>query len=293
MTDPLSPAIHRQAAHLGEELPPLLAAATRIADGVRAGLHGRRRAGPGESFWQYRPYQSGDSARRIDWRRSARSDDLFIREKEWQAAQTVLMWCDGSPSMDYRSTRNLPSKRERAGVLCLALALLLARGGERVGLLGEGEPTGGSRETLSQMALALDHGGPAMGDPRVRAGVMSHARVLLFGDLLTDPETLTRDLTELARRGGCGHLVVIRDPAEASLPFDGRYRVSGPENEGTLRVGRIQSLRPDYQTAVADQRATVEALVRDLGWTLTWHHTDRPVEPILLALYENLAAVPC
>ncbi|GAB6053037.1 DUF58 domain-containing protein [Magnetospira thiophila] len=293
MIDPLPPAVHRQAAHLGEGLPPLLVAATRIAEGIRMGLHGRRRQGPGEAFWQFRPFRAGDSPRGIDWRRSARSDELFIREKEWQVAQTVALWCDGSPSMDYRSARSLPSKRERAAVLCLALALLLARGGERVGLLGTETTPGGSRETLHRMALALDGPAPALDDPRVHGGVPAHARLLLFGDMLADVADLTRDLTELARRGGHGHLVVVRDPAEESLPFSGRQRVSGLEQEGTLLLGRIQALRPAYQQRVADQRGALETLVRDLGWRLTWHHTDRPVEPTLLALYEHLATVPC
>ena len=57
---------------------------------------------------------------------------LFIRETEWEAAQTVCLWRDGSACMRWRSRAGPAEKRERAGLLLLALASLLLRGGERV-----------------------------------------------------------------------------------------------------------------------------------------------------------------
>ncbi len=129
-----------RAERLGTPLPPLLVAAERVAATVTAGLHGRRRVGPGETFWQFRHYQSGDPVRSIDWRRSARSDSLYVCEHEWQAAQSVWLWCDGSPSMAYHAQATLPTKGERAALLCMALAVLLMRAGERVALLGSAPP---------------------------------------------------------------------------------------------------------------------------------------------------------
>ncbi len=72
--EPLPPreAFH-EAKGLAESLPDLLIEARRVAHTILAGWHGRRRAGPGETFWQFRPYVSGEPANGIDWRRSARS----------------------------------------------------------------------------------------------------------------------------------------------------------------------------------------------------------------------------
>jgi uncharacterized protein (DUF58 family) len=81
-----TPALRARAEALGQSLPPLLAEAELLAATVVLGDHGRRRAGMGDEFWQYRPAHAGDSARMIDWRRSARSDSHFVREREWQAA---------------------------------------------------------------------------------------------------------------------------------------------------------------------------------------------------------------
>src|SRR5579872_299921 len=113
-------------------LPPLLVSARRIAATVTLGSHGRRRAGTGEAFWQFRPYSRDDTPQSIDWRQTAKFDHVYVREREWVAAQTVALWCDGSASMHYRSERNLPTKAERAAVLTLALGVLLIEGGERV-----------------------------------------------------------------------------------------------------------------------------------------------------------------
>ena len=68
----------------------------------------------GETFWQFRQYQAGDAASSIDWRQSARSRHLFVREQEWEAAESVWLWCDLSDSMAFRSGPSLPPKWERA-----------------------------------------------------------------------------------------------------------------------------------------------------------------------------------
>ena len=98
---------------LAKRLPALLVEASRVAQTVAHGIHGRRRAGPGETFWQFRHYTQGDSAPSIDWRRSASSDHLYIREREWEAAHTVRLWPDLSPSMVFRSHLAPESKRDR------------------------------------------------------------------------------------------------------------------------------------------------------------------------------------
>ncbi|MBC7802001.1 MAG: DUF58 domain-containing protein, partial [Gemmatimonadaceae bacterium] len=126
----------RRAEALGARLPPLLVAAQRVASTVAQGVHGRRRVGQGDSFWQYRPFVAGDARSRIDGRASGKSDRAYVRETEWEAAQTVYVWRDASASMVWRSGAAVPEKRERADLLLLALSALLLRGGERVRLLG-------------------------------------------------------------------------------------------------------------------------------------------------------------
>ena len=121
---------------LADRMPRLVLEARRVAATLSHGLHGRRRAGAGETFWQFRPFVAGEAAQRIDWRRSARDDRLYVREREWETAQSVWLWIDRSASMGYVSDLAQAPKIERALVLGLALADAFVEGGERVGLLG-------------------------------------------------------------------------------------------------------------------------------------------------------------
>ena len=139
---------------LAASMPRLILEARRVAATVIHGLHGRRRAGPGENFWQYRRFVSGEPASRVDWRRSARDDHLYVREQEWEAAHTVWIWPDRSPSMNFASPLVRDSKLFRTLVIALALVEVLVEAGERVGIPGLTRPTG-SRNVVDRMALTF------------------------------------------------------------------------------------------------------------------------------------------
>ena len=284
---PVSP---HQAQHLAALLPPLLVAARHLAATVAQGAHGRRRTGPGETFWQFRRSQPGDSAGAIDWRQSARTDHLFLRETEWAAAQTAWLWRDGSASMDWRSGGALPFKRERAELLLLALAALLLRGGERVALLSGALPPTTGVAALERLAAALERdnsdermaGSPAL--PR-------HGVVVLVGDFLMPLDDSGARIGRLAAAGIRGHLVQVLDPAEESLPYGGRVRFQGLEGEGEMLAGRAEDLRLPYLRRLADHRDGLAALARAAGWSFATHRTDQPPQHALLALSGQLATV--
>src|SRR5581483_1356601 len=136
---------------LAAAMPRLILEARRVAATVIHGLHGRRRAGPGENFWQYRRFVSGEPAARVDWRRSARDDHLYVREQEWEAAHTVWIWPDRSPSMAFKSALARDSKIERTLVVAMALAEVLVEGGERIGVPGLMRPTA-CRNVIEKLA---------------------------------------------------------------------------------------------------------------------------------------------
>ncbi len=266
-------------------------AADRIAQAVAGGAHGRRRTGPGETFWQYRHGQPGDAQSSIDWRQSARSQGLFVRETEWAAAQTVALWCDGSPSMIWRSLARLPQKRDRAVLLTLALAASLLRGGERVMLLsGRLPPTGGGG-ALSRFAqsLAADMTAPDDGLPSALS-LPRHGEVVLVSDFLMPLERVEQSVRALAARGAVGHLLQVLDPAEESLPFAGRIRFGGCENEGETLLRRTEDARSQYRDRMAAHRDGLSAIARASGWTCAVHHTDQPAQMALLALHMRLSA---
>jgi uncharacterized protein (DUF58 family) len=285
--------LQHRAEQAAAALPPLLVAATRVAATVAQGVHGRRRVGQGETFWQFRQYQPGDAATRIDWRESAKSQRLYVRETEWEAAQSVWLWRDASPSMDYASTRNLPTKRERADLLTLALAALLLRGGERVTLLGTGIAPSHGRAVLSRMAQQLQRE-TADGDHR-RGGLPAieplprHGQLVLIGDFLGPLDECERLVAGYAAMGLHGHLLQVLDPAEETLPFDGRVRFEGLEREDPLLISRVETIRGQYTERLARHRAGLAAIARAAGWRFATHRSDKPPTTALLALYTALA----
>ena len=282
--------IHHRAEGLAAGLPPLLVAAERVAATVSQGVHGRRRVGQGETFWQFRHYHSGDSAQLIDWRQSAKSRSVFVRETEWEAAQSVWLWRDASPSMKYRSSPDLPSKKERAELLLLALGSLLVRGGEHMALLGTGTTPGSGRGALTRLAATIAGDRLQTGGLPAAELLPRHAGVVLIGDMLSPLDEVGDMVDGFVAGVVRGHLLQILDPAEETLPFAGRVRFEGMEDDGEVIVGRVEAVRDQYRTALDAHRRGLAALARSAGWTFATHRTDRPPQAALLALFLALSA---
>ncbi|HZP21009.1 MAG TPA: DUF58 domain-containing protein [Bauldia sp.] len=274
-----------EAKGLAAGLPDLLIEARRVAATVLAGWHGRRVAGRGETFWQFRPFMPGETAAGIDWRRSARDDHFYIREKEWEASHLVWLWLDHSESMNFRSRLAAVSKRDRATVLMLALADLLATAGERVGLIGESEAIL-ARNAAERIAEHLPHA--AARPPQTRI-LRRFADLVMFGDFLDPVEETEKVLDEIVRSGARAHLVQVVDPIEETFPYSGRTEFEDPETGTRYLVGRAEQYRDDYRARLAALRERLSLLCRRLDWTFLVHRTDRPATEPLLSLHARLA----
>ena len=285
---PAAQLVVRRAEALGDRLPPLLVAADRVAATVAQGVHGRRRVGQGDSFWQFRPFLAGDSANRIDWRQSARSDRAYVRETEWEAAQTVALWRDGAANMRWQSRKDLPSKAERASLLMLALAALLLRGGERVRLLADNSRPTSGRNGLERLAEELERQPEGDGLPPDVA-LPRHARAVLIGDLLGPLEDIQASVGRLAAIPVTGHLLQVLDPAEALLPYSGRVRFESVRHDRQTLIPRVEGIRDAYAKRLAEQQAGLAAICSAAGFSFSVHRTDHPPEAALLALYTALA----
>lgn len=270
-------------------LPALMAEAEHLAATILLGNHGRRRAGTGDEFWQYRPAERGDSYRAIDWRRSARSDGEYVREMEWQAAQSVMIWVDASASMTFTGAASRPSKLRRSQTLAMALAILAVRGGERVGLINLAEPPKSGETQLIRMAAALmEPETPGdYGVPRPKS-LPSGARAALFSDFFGDIDAVEDALTTAADHGVKGALVMVLDRDEESFPFAGRTIFESMAGSVRFETLKAKSLRAAYLDRLALRKDRLATLARRTGWYLHVHHNDQAAEPALLWLYRAL-----
>lgn len=266
----------------------LVAEAERIAASVVMGVHGQRKRGLGETFWEYRHHRIEDGAAAVDWRMSAKSADLYVRENEQEAANTVWLWRDGSATMEFGSSRNLPLKKDRAAVCMIAMAALLSRGGERIAVLGESSRARGGELGLERVSLRLatGEGSPASVEA---APVFKFGRVVLASDFLDPIETWRARLSRYAALQAGGALLRIIDPMEEDFPFKGRTRFEAVDDTESLLFGRAEEARISYRARWADHGARLADLARSYGWTLVTHRTDRPATQAVLALYRALA----
>ncbi|MFD0915777.1 DUF58 domain-containing protein [Pseudahrensia aquimaris] len=270
-------------------VPDLLVEAQRIAANVVSGWHGRRRRGSGDTFWQFRPYDTGESLTRIDWRRSARDDSITIRDKELEAAHTVWVWADNSPSMLYQSSLSEVSKQSRAMVLALALCEVLARSGERVGWPG-------LTRAISSRSAAERVAGELMGSagedtgsfPPLRGMVRRHSLVVISDFLEPISDVLAR-VDAAAQMGVEGILIQISDPAEETFPYSGRTEFRDPETGRKFTAGRAETLHKDYERLFNARREVLAEHCKRLGWHHITHRTDQLASSALVAAHMRLS----
>lgn len=272
---------------LAASMPRLVLDARRIAASVTHGLHGRRRAGAGESFWQYRRFVSGEPASSVDWRRSARDDLLYVREQEWEAAHTVWLWPDRSPSMAFASKTARDSKLERALIVTFALAELLVAGGERVGIPGLMAPSA-SRNIIDRLAQAMLHDRTARASLPPSFAPAPLSEIVVMSDLWSPLADIRTTLDTLASSGSRGTLLQIVDPAEETFPYSGRVEFIEPEGAGAVIAGRAETWAADYTARLALHREAIRAETGRLGWLFTIHSTDRSAAELLLTLHSGM-----
>jgi uncharacterized protein (DUF58 family) len=274
-----------EAGRLSSLLPPLLIDAERVAASVWQGVHGRRRGGQGESFWQFRRYDAGDPAERIDWRQSARSDKVYVRIREWEAAQSACLWADMSGSMRYASRKHIPEKAEQARLLLLSLALLLMRGGEKV-LWSDGGEFSPVHGKAGLERIALDQADAYMTlplPPKLR-----HASMIFASDFLMPQEILQARMQGYAAQNLRGVLLHIIDPLEENFVLEGRVELLGAEGEATLLLPHAGSMHAAYQRRFAEHQARLQHMAKSAGWFYLRHVTDQPPSQVLLRLYQYL-----
>ncbi len=287
--------LNTEAERLAARLPALLVEADRVAHTVAQGLHGRRRAGPGEAFWQFRRYRPGDQPSMIDWRKSARRQTYLIREREWEAANTVWLWADRSGSMHFKSDLANTTKVDRAILLELALSHLLTQAGERIGPLGSGMSPSAGTNAVRRIAEYVSHSITSEKThdslpPMQELGRFSH--VVLFSDFLEPVADINAALAGIAARDVGGHLVQILDPAEETFPYTGRTEFESVTGGLRLTVGRAESLRENYRKRILEHNEQLRELARRLGWSFTTHHTDQSPQTVLLALNGLMSGHP-
>jgi uncharacterized protein (DUF58 family) len=266
-----------EAAALAGDLGTLSTRA-RAASAAHIGSAGRKRSGTGENFWQYRRHMAEDGAQRVDWRRSAREENLFVRETELETARTFLFWVDPSAGFNWSSDEKLITKADRALVIAMALAGALSRSGERCGALGGGRSAVSGAKAPARVGEDLRNMTPETPFP---SGPRDIAAVVIASDFYQPLDLWRARLTPLAAKCRDGALLQVADPVEEGYPFDGRVRFFRPGEQRERLIGRAQSIRDGYLERFAQRRQDMTDLAAELGWRFVAHVTsEEPRTPL-------------
>lgn len=283
------PDVKLEAEKLAETLPALILAAEHLANAYDLGVHGRRRTGTGEDFWQFKQYGPDDATSSIDWRQSAKREHLYIRQKEQETSESVWIWIDKSATMDYSSNANIETKLIRSKILALALALLLSKGGEKYGLLGYSEKAASGASSINTIAAELESSHSYSLQSFMKSiRLPQKATILLISDFLTPSDQLGHALEAFVDAGCNGIVLQVADPAEVDLPFSGRTRFEGMQAEDSLTFGRVEALRADYQAIFQSHKDNISSLAHAVSWEYIFHRTDAPKSTVLAGIYSAL-----
>ncbi len=288
MTEPVDHKNLGDAERLAGGLPGLLMEADKVAHTFMKGVHGRRRVGLGESFWQFRSYQPGDQRRDIDWRQTAKRGEAFVRQMEWEASQTVWLYRDASESMNYRGYKNLPTKRNYAETLLLALAIVILNGGEQVSLLGTNLAPQTNYNSIQRIYeyLPMQNALAEQGRP-----VASRSETIIISDFYFPMEQVSAFCQSLALRGIRGSLVQVFDPSEETLPFKGRtkfYDVEAPNGQPVI-IPQVEAVREEYERRFKQHRQNLADAAKSWGWKFSSFSTATKPETALAKLYDDLS----
>ena len=268
-------ALRQKAERASTGLPELMAEAERAVLHVQAGTHNQKRAGSGEKFWQFREYDISDRPQDVDWRQSAKSDRIYVRQKEWQTTQSVYIWAQNNALMDFTSQKMLPTKGIAAKILALAFAILMSRAGELIAPITRRVPAGRSELALEKLGHALiEDTTPHLPDAR-QATLKNRSTLILLGDFLAPLDDIQTMIDNFSAPVSQAILVQILDPAELNLPYDGRVLFESPAGSTVSQIiENVSDIREAYQARITDHNQNLQKICKKAGWHYLLHDTS-------------------
>ena len=269
-----------------------------IVEGMMAGLHRSPFHGFSVEFLEYRPYLPGESARRIDWRKFARTDRAVVRLFEDETNLRAWLLLDRSASMRYVSGSGGVPKLEYARTLVAALAWILIRQRDATGLAAFDEavsvslPPRSTNIQLKAILAALDSleagSGTRCGSAidAVAANIAKRGLCVLVSDLFDDPEQIARGLRHLRYKRQDVIVLWVLDPQERAFLEHAPLRLRDLETGELLSIDGATATG-FFRDGLAAHRLALERACRELSVDLDIITTDEPFQKALLRILEK------
>jgi len=231
-----------------------------VVKGFLQGLHASPYHGFSVEFSEHRRYEHGDDPKDIDWLVYAKTDRYYIKKFEAETNITGYLVMDLSQSMAYTYRQDL-TKFDYAISLAAALCYLMVHQQDPVGLvtfdtrIRASLPPKSKRKQLGDVLSLLQNLKPtgetdiAFSLSQLAAMLKHRSVVMIFSDLLADPDVVMQSIYRLRHRDHDVILFHILDEAEVTFPFDGMVELEDPESKERMKLD-ASNYRSDYQKEV-------------------------------------------
>jgi uncharacterized protein (DUF58 family) len=278
--------------------------ARQIVDGALSGLHRSPHRGFSVEFAEHREYVPGDDLRYVDWKVYGKRDRYYLKQFEQETNFVCELLLDVSPSMRYRSFPGYLTKLDYARRLGAALAYLVLRQQDAVGLmtfsgdLMQSIKPSGQAAHFKQIIHVLEgldvedaaRAGAArpVSDPpefdrplhESAERIRPRSLVILLSDCFAEPDSVTAALRHFRHRRHDLSVLHIVDPAEADFPFEEPTLFHDLESTASEFVDP-RGVQAAYRREFEDFRLRLEAVTRDFGMDYALLRTDTPLEQAL------------
>jgi uncharacterized protein (DUF58 family) len=236
-----------------------------IVEGFLQGLHASPFQGFSVEFSEHRKYTAGDDLKDLDWNVYAKTDKYYLKKFQAETNVTGYLVMDLSASMGYTYRQQL-TKFNYGICLAAALGYMMIHQQDPVGLVAFDTqirsclPPRSKRTQLGSILALLANLKPAgrtdiaHGLSQLSALIRSKSLIMLFSDLLADPEPIMQGLHQLRHRGHDIIVFHILDEAEAHFPFEGLVEFKDVEEDRRMTVD-ASGMKPDYLEAIEQFRA--------------------------------------
>ncbi len=228
---------------LANTIDDVMVYASQLSQSILHGPYGRKKAGIGEKFWSFKNFQDGDNPRSIDWRQSAKSDDLYIREKEWDVIQKIVFDYHPHQRLSYKDKKQTISKHDACLTLMATLSLLLTDQGCLVSTNDTAISFGRSKKHIAQI---VNHYFNHVTDDNDLQTLKKNIIPIMIDDFMMPVEDITARYKNY-HFSGTGIMVQILYEEDTGFDFTGRIVFEDYNQDDDQEISKAEDIRSLYK----------------------------------------------
>lgn len=268
-------------------LPKVLFDSEILSRNIIEGLHASRFSGKGEDFWQFKEYRQGDNVSFIDWRKSAASNKVLVKQRENETAKTIYFYFDKTKSMMFKSKKQLLSKFEAAILLTLTLSRILLKNRENVFHIKNNKNIIRCNNDLSSFTKSFLIQENIIEYPN-KSLLTNNSICFIISDFFYDIKTVSNFLINLRQKNISGFLIQVLDPLEINFNVEENLLLNDLETNAKLRVDESKKYKTFYDKKFNDLQNNLKELCRRSNWSYLLYDTNKNIKPTLIEILDTI-----